>query len=138
MSCASSIARIEWSANQDQIRPDTFCFLWSHFSADRPATVPRHRFVAAMHRAHFTMTTTAAAAKAVPKFRYLSAWFCPFAHRATLALEHHADRVDYEWVEVRIVLTPSVSTFRLTYLELLTQLLIYRHWDGSSEKMRIM
>jgi glutathione S-transferase len=45
------------------------------------------------------MTTTAAAAKAVPKFRYLSAWFCPFAHRATLALEHHADRVDYEWVE---------------------------------------
>ncbi len=104
----------------------------------RPATVPRHRFVAAMHRAHFTMTTTAAAAKAVPKFRYLSAWFCPFAHRATLALEHHADRVDYEWVEVRIVLTPYVSTFRLTYLELLTQLLIHRHWDGSSEKMRIM
>jgi glutathione S-transferase len=34
-----------------------------------------------------------------PTFRYLSAWFCPFAHRATLALEHHADRVDYEWVE---------------------------------------
>ena len=34
-----------------------------------------------------------------PKFRYLSAWFCPFAHRATLALEHHADRVEYEWVE---------------------------------------
>jgi glutathione S-transferase len=34
-----------------------------------------------------------------PKFRYLSAWFCPFAHRATIALEHHRDRVDYEWVE---------------------------------------
>lgn len=34
-----------------------------------------------------------------PKFRYLSAWFCPFAHRATLALEHHATRVDYQWVE---------------------------------------
>ena len=34
-----------------------------------------------------------------PKFRYLSAWFCPFAHRATLALEHHANRVEYEWVE---------------------------------------
>lgn len=34
-----------------------------------------------------------------PKFRYLSAWFCPFAHRATLALEHHVDRVDYEWIE---------------------------------------
>jgi glutathione S-transferase len=41
------------------------------------------------------MATTAA----VPKFRYLSAWFCPFAHRATLALEHHAGRVAYEWVE---------------------------------------
>jgi glutathione S-transferase len=36
---------------------------------------------------------------AVPKFRYLSAWFCPFAHRATVALEHHAGRVDYEWIE---------------------------------------
>mmetsp|Transcript_23769 Transcript_23769/g.33231 ORF Transcript_23769/g.33231 Transcript_23769/m.33231 type:complete len:302 (+) Transcript_23769:108-1013(+) len=49
------------------------------------------------------MTSTAAASLLVrsqkPKFRYLSAWFCPFAHRATLALEHHADKVDYEWVE---------------------------------------
>jgi len=36
---------------------------------------------------------------AIPKFRYLSAWFCPFAHRATLALEHHSERVEYEWVE---------------------------------------
>eukprot|EP00980_Cylindrotheca_fusiformis_P010530 scaffold2334_cov118-Cylindrotheca_fusiformis.AAC.2 len=36
---------------------------------------------------------------AIPKFRYLSAWFCPFAHRATLALEHHRGRVEYEWVE---------------------------------------
>lgn len=36
---------------------------------------------------------------AVPKFRYLSAWFCPFAHRATVALEHHAGKVDYEWIE---------------------------------------
>lgn len=34
-----------------------------------------------------------------PTFRYLTAWFCPFAHRATLALEHHSSRVDYEWVE---------------------------------------
>ena len=40
-----------------------------------------------------------AAKPSIPKFRYLSAWFCPFAHRATLALEHHAGRVDYEWVE---------------------------------------
>lgn len=41
----------------------------------------------------------AAAATTVPKFRYLSAWFCPFAHRATLALEHHSSRISYEWVE---------------------------------------
>lgn len=41
----------------------------------------------------------ASAAKSIPKFRYLSAWFCPFAHRATLALEHHRGRVDYEWIE---------------------------------------
>jgi hypothetical protein len=34
-----------------------------------------------------------------PFFRYLSAWFCPFAHRATIALEHHKNRVSYEWVE---------------------------------------
>ena len=34
-----------------------------------------------------------------PTFRYLTAWFCPFAHRATLALEHHGERVDYEWIE---------------------------------------
>lgn len=35
----------------------------------------------------------------IPKFRYLSAWFCPYAHRATIALEHHASRIEYEWVE---------------------------------------
>jgi len=34
-----------------------------------------------------------------PRFRYLSAWFCPFAHRCHLSLEHHQSRVDYEWVE---------------------------------------
>jgi len=45
------------------------------------------------------MAANLAAKAAIPKFRYLSAWFCPFAHRATLALEHHAGRVDYEWVE---------------------------------------
>mmetsp|Transcript_7098 Transcript_7098/g.17315 ORF Transcript_7098/g.17315 Transcript_7098/m.17315 type:complete len:323 (+) Transcript_7098:159-1127(+) len=44
-----------------------------------------------------TEATKARTAK--PMFRYLSAWFCPFAHRATLALEHHSDRVDYEWIE---------------------------------------
>ena len=30
---------------------------------------------------------------------YYSAWFCPFAHRCTIALEHHADVVGYEWEE---------------------------------------
>lgn len=31
---------------------------------------------------------------------YYSAWFCPFAHRATLALEHHAPSgVRYNWIE---------------------------------------
>mmetsp|Transcript_14513 Transcript_14513/g.40012 ORF Transcript_14513/g.40012 Transcript_14513/m.40012 type:complete len:288 (-) Transcript_14513:1254-2117(-) len=45
------------------------------------------------------MATSAGIRKAAPKFRYLSAWFCPYAHRATLALEHHTGRVDYEWVE---------------------------------------
>lgn len=45
------------------------------------------------------MAAAAANSAAKPKFRYLSAWFCPFAHRATIALEHHAARVDYEWVE---------------------------------------
>ena len=36
---------------------------------------------------------------AIPKFRYLSAWFCPFAHRSTIALEHHRSRIEWEWVE---------------------------------------
>jgi Glutathione S-transferase, N-terminal domain len=37
----------------------------------------------------------------LPKFRYLSAWFCPYAHRATIALEYHKHfgRIDYEWIE---------------------------------------
>ena len=52
------------------------------------------------------MTTPSAASKAgtaaLPKLRYLSAWFCPYAHRSTIALEHHAGRVEYEWVEVRV------------------------------------
>ena len=39
---------------------------------------------------------------AAPKLRYLSAWFCPYAHRATIALEHHAGRVSYEWVEALV------------------------------------
>lgn len=50
------------------------------------------------------MAATSSALKAatgIPSFRYLSAWFCPYAHRATIALEHHKDRVHYDWVEVR-------------------------------------
>ena len=40
-----------------------------------------------------------AAAQPKPPLKYFSAWFCPFAHRATLALEHHADVVPYAWEE---------------------------------------
>ena len=37
----------------------------------------------------------------MPHLHYFSAWFCPFAHRATLALEHHArdGHLTYEWIE---------------------------------------
>ena len=45
------------------------------------------------------MASSSAVRKAAPKFQYLSAWFCPYAHRCSLALEHHQGRVDYEWVE---------------------------------------
>ena len=31
--------------------------------------------------------------------KYYSAWFCPFAHRATIALEHHRGAISYEWEE---------------------------------------
>ena len=31
--------------------------------------------------------------------KYFSAWFCPFAHRATVALEHHRLAVHYDWEE---------------------------------------
>ena len=39
------------------------------------------------------------ALKNVPKMTYYSAWFCPFAHRATLALERHRCFLSYELVE---------------------------------------
>ena len=38
--------------------------------------------------------------KAPKKLTYFSAWFCPFAHRATLALEHHGQEfIHWEWQE---------------------------------------
>ena len=36
-------------------------------------------------------------AKIRAPLKYFSSWFCPFAHRATIALEHH--RVPYDWEE---------------------------------------
>jgi len=46
------------------------------------------------------MTTATKSSKAVvPHLHYMSAWFCPFAHRATLALEHHSGHVTYSWIE---------------------------------------
>lgn len=40
-----------------------------------------------------------AAAAAVPRLTYYSAWFCPYAHRATIALSHHERSVKSDWVE---------------------------------------
>ena len=39
--------------------------------------------------------------KVIPqKLTYFSAWFCPFAHRSTLALEHHGRKfINWEWEE---------------------------------------
>ena len=33
------------------------------------------------------------------RLTFHSAWFCPYAHRATLALEHHADALEWDWEE---------------------------------------
>jgi len=33
------------------------------------------------------------------KFQYLTAWFCPYAHRCTLALEHHKGFIEWDSVE---------------------------------------
>jgi glutathione S-transferase len=44
--------------------------------------------------------SASAASSSVVPLDYYSAWFCPFAHRATLALEHHAPSgVEYTWIE---------------------------------------
>jgi len=33
------------------------------------------------------------------EIKYFTAWFCPFAHRCTMALEHHKGHVGYVWKE---------------------------------------
>lgn len=44
------------------------------------------------------MATAASASRR--SFTYFSAWFCPFAHRATIALEHHTQKyIGWEWQE---------------------------------------
>ncbi|KAJ1454896.1 glutathione S-transferase [Pelagophyceae sp. CCMP2097] len=43
--------------------------------------------------------TSAAAPPPRAALTYYSAWFCPFAHRATLALAHHGESVPHKWVE---------------------------------------
>lgn len=57
-----------------------------------PGAHSRARMAALLARAMST------AAKK-PHLVYMSAWFCPFAHRATLALEHHHGHVTYDWIE---------------------------------------
>jgi hypothetical protein len=63
---------------------------------------PKLKIRSNIHHATPIMSST------IPKLRYLSAWFCPYAHRATIALEHHAGRVEYEWVEVSLIYLVSV------------------------------
>ena len=33
------------------------------------------------------------------RLKYYSSWFCPFAHRATIALQHHRSAVSWDWEE---------------------------------------
>mmetsp|Transcript_19305 Transcript_19305/g.61165 ORF Transcript_19305/g.61165 Transcript_19305/m.61165 type:complete len:300 (-) Transcript_19305:179-1078(-) len=42
-------------------------------------------------------SSPAASVGADTPLTYFSAWFCPFAHRATIALEHH--HIPYDWQE---------------------------------------
>jgi len=56
------------------------------------------RFSTPMPRLVCSKRLQSSSAATLP-LKYFSAWFCPFAHRATLALEHHADAVPYEWEE---------------------------------------
>ena len=43
---------------------------------------------------------SSSAARSKLKLKYFSAWFCPFAHRASIALEHHGQKyIEWEWEE---------------------------------------
>jgi glutathione S-transferase len=64
----------------------------------RAALCTQRSRAAALSRAALSRTASAAA-QPKPPLKYFSAWFCPFAHRATLALEHHSDAVPYAWEE---------------------------------------
>ena len=48
---------------------------------------------------NFASNPTPAAGTAKNPLKYFSAWFCPFAHRATIALEYHRSAVHYDWEE---------------------------------------
>ena len=90
------------------------------------------------HKKAMTVTSVT-----IPKFRYLSAWFCPFAHRTTLALEHHAGRVEYEWIEVMRERRKNTDTSLSTVLAVWNAhmpfvLHIYRRLDGNNARMRTM
>lgn len=54
------------------------------------------RRLAASSRCGARRSSSGAAASG-GRLTYYSAWFCPFAHRATIALEHHG--IPYDWVE---------------------------------------
>ncbi|GMH82476.1 hypothetical protein TrST_g12489 [Triparma strigata] len=98
--------------------PCTVSFLTSpSTSTSFPSTVSREIQFAAHHTTHHLASINTALnssglktpknlGKALStkthdrvKFIYHSAWFCPFAHRATIALSHHSESVDYTWVE---------------------------------------
>ena len=49
-------------------------------------------------RSDWSVASTRRGPPAEP-LKYFSAWFCPFAHRATIALEHHRAAVPFEWEE---------------------------------------
>lgn len=59
----------------------------------------RARRASLLLRTPATPTFAAPHSTATKPLIYYSAWFCPFAHRATLALEHHDGAVPFQWEE---------------------------------------